>query len=135
DDERGEPRGQRGQHQSGHQPGTLAQRERGHVAADAEERGVAERDHAGVSHQEIEAHREDAHDEDLLEELHRVVAGPEGKEGERDDYQREGGEPESRHFSGRPKSPCGRISTMPAITTYMMSIAASGSHAFPNVSA
>ena len=110
------PAATRGQHQRRDQARAAGERERGHVAADAEEGGVAEGDHARVAHQQIEAHREDAPDEDLLEELDRIGPGPEREQGQRRHHRREGEQPEL-HLSGRPNSPWGRTSTTAAITT------------------
>ena len=117
DRQRGEAGGHRGQQQGRDQPRAPGQGQRGHVAPDAEERGVAEGHHARVAHQEVEAHGEDPPDENLLQELHRVVAGREREEGQRDHHQRGGEEAEAGHLSGRPNSPCGRTSTIAAITT------------------
>ncbi len=129
DDERGEGGGRRPAATSpAKSAGRALEQERGDVAADAEERGVAERHHAGVAHEEVEAHGEDAPDQDFLEELDRVAAGDEraGTGRDRGEHARQRSAPwrsdraqagrhrgaaHERHRSGRPKSPCGRTST------------------------
>ena len=60
-------------------PGRLHEHQRCDVAADPEEGRVTEGHHAGVAHEKVEAHGEDAPDQDLLEELDRIVAGHERK--------------------------------------------------------
>ena len=116
DGERAEAGAERGEEEGGGRAEGAPEEQGSQVAADAEEGGVAEGHHARVAHEQVEAHGEDAPDQDLLEQLHRVGAGEEGEGGEDDDEGGEGGSSED-HRSGRPKSPWGRRSRTRAITT------------------
>ena len=103
--------GERGQH-----AGLGLEGEGRHVAAEAEKSRVAERHQAGPPHEEVETHGEDSPDQDLLEDLDRIVAGQRGEQRGQREHARES-QPGEPHFSGRPKSPWGRSRTTRAMTT------------------
>ena len=93
DGERGERRRRDGERQRQPERAGLVLRrgERQHIAGKAEERGVAKADEAAEADDEIQRHRQKAHDQDLGGELH-VVGRNEERQRDRDGEERGGRE-------------------------------------------
>jgi hypothetical protein len=107
--------GRGGQEERGGEAGRLDEGKGGRVGTDAEEGRMTEGHHARVPHQEVEAHGEDAEDQDLLQQLHRVCPREERKDGDGGGQDDESSGARD-HRRARPKSPCGRNRRMRAIT-------------------
>ena len=103
----------------------------GDVGAEAEERGVAERDHAAVAEDEVEARRRDRVDDDPARQA-EVEVEAEGaqqprqrerdgeQDGERDEgagLDRGGAGPRRRHQARAGNRPCGLIASTIAMKT------------------
>src|SRR5690606_7072667 len=67
----------------------LEQDQRRHIGAEREEPGLAEREEAGIAEQQVEAEREHRQQHHLHQQVDAEVAGPDGREHQRDDQDRE----------------------------------------------
>ena len=74
---------------------------------------MAQRRHAGIAQQHVEAHGEDADDERLGDEGERIGRQEGGREGEEPDGAT--GEQRAAADHARPKSPVGRMARMTAM--------------------
>ena len=91
------------------------------ISAEAEEQGVPQRDHAGIAHEQIEAHGEDGPDGNLAEPVFAGITR-EPPRGESSDKECSGDERTppvgaARHAMCRAgSSPCGRSTSTTAIS-------------------
>ncbi len=88
----------------------MQQQQGGRVRPDPEEGGVAERQHAGVTEDQIEARREQTQDQDLGSDEHVEVRGVIRQKREPEDQHgddRRDGQDLRPHGAARPMSPCG----------------------------